>query len=160
MSEDAADYVRSLRRLIGHELLLLPAVTAVIQIGGRILMMQHRNTRRWVFPGGCLEPGERPQEAVKREALEETGLAIQIERLIGVYSGPEFEVNYRNGDRCIYMMAVFGCTADGQTPVPSSEEAERIAFLDPGELAAHSSAPWVSVMLPDILAWLRARRDR
>ena len=159
MSEDAAaDYIRSLRRRIGNDLLLLPAVTAVIRKDNRLLMIHHRDTARWVFPGGCLDPGETPQHAVKREAYEETGLTIEVERLIGVYSGPEFEVNYRNGDRCIYMMAAFGCTAEGQSPVESSEEAERLAFFDAAALVAQTTAPWVRLMLADILAWYGRRR--
>ncbi len=39
----------------------------------------------WNLPGGALESGELPSEAVVRETQEETGLVVEIEKLVGVY---------------------------------------------------------------------------
>lgn len=41
--------------------------------------------QRWSLPGGKLEPGETLQQGAEREALEETGLTVTAETLIGIY---------------------------------------------------------------------------
>ena len=43
---------------------------------------------KWVFPGGFVDRWEEVKVAALREALEETGLEIQLDRLINVYSYP------------------------------------------------------------------------
>jgi 8-oxo-dGTP pyrophosphatase MutT (NUDIX family) len=45
-------------------------------------------SRRWTTPGGRVEPGESPTEALKREVLEESGYVVEAGAFIGVYSKP------------------------------------------------------------------------
>lgn len=52
----------------------------------------------WGLPGGVMEPGESLLQALHREVAEETGLAIHVERLLGLYTTLDFEVHYPNGD--------------------------------------------------------------
>ncbi|MEU1311032.1 NUDIX hydrolase [Streptomyces cinnamoneus] len=51
---------------------------------GRILVVHHAKTRRWVIPGGKAEPGETPRQCAVREAREETGLDGRPGRLLAV----------------------------------------------------------------------------
>jgi len=68
------------------------AADAVIQKGKCIVLIKRRFEPfrgRWAFPGGFVDYGERVEDAVIREAREETGLDIELVRLIGVYSDPD-----------------------------------------------------------------------
>jgi 8-oxo-dGTP diphosphatase len=50
-----------------------------------ILLILRRDVPVWVLPGGGIDPGEAPEQAVLREILEETGLTVKIDRLVGRY---------------------------------------------------------------------------
>lgn len=64
---------------------LLGVNVAVID-GGRILLMQREDFEVWGLPGGGVDTGETLAEAALRETLEETGLEVKLERLVGIYS--------------------------------------------------------------------------
>jgi ADP-ribose pyrophosphatase YjhB (NUDIX family) len=51
----------------------------------RVLLGHRRDLDVWNLPGGGVESGELPTEAVVRETKEETGLDVVVERLVGVY---------------------------------------------------------------------------
>jgi len=51
-----------------------------------VLLIRRRDVPVWVLPGGGVEPKELPQEAMVREILEETGLTVKAERLVGIYT--------------------------------------------------------------------------
>ena len=89
-----SEYVASIRSRIGHDLLMLPAVTAVIRDGERFLLARHADTGLWGTIGGSVEPGEQPADAVAREVLEETGARIRVTRILGAYGGDELVVVY------------------------------------------------------------------
>ena len=57
---------------------------AIVLNGNHIaLIKRHRNGRLYyVFPGGQIEEGESPEQAVVREIEEELGLNIEVERLV------------------------------------------------------------------------------
>lgn len=57
----------------------LPVRSAGIVINGDTILLMHRiknGKEYWVFPGGTVEDGETPQEAVVREVLEETSIVV------------------------------------------------------------------------------------
>jgi len=54
----------------------------------RILLCHRRDYDVWNLPGGGLEKGESPWDGVKREVKEETGLGVEISKLIGIYTKP------------------------------------------------------------------------
>ena len=51
--------------------------------GGDILMLHYKRFNGWGLPGGKVDPGETPIQAVKREFVEETGLEVEVIGLLG-----------------------------------------------------------------------------
>ena len=63
-------------------------VYALIFDEGRVLMAHRRDIDWWNLPGGGMEIGD-VRRGFCREVREETGLEVQVERLVGVYSRPQ-----------------------------------------------------------------------
>lgn len=75
----------------GH---LAPALTVdavLLKADGVLLVRRGREPFKgeWALPGGFVEVGERMEDAVRRELVEETGLKGDIVDLLGVYSDPK-----------------------------------------------------------------------
>jgi len=57
--------------------------------GRPIVLIERKNPPfGWAVPGGFVDVGERVEHAAVREAAEETGLAVRLTHLLGVYSDP------------------------------------------------------------------------
>ena len=68
------------------------AVDVVIRFKGGGVLIKRKNEPyrgKWALPGGFVRYGERVEVAAVREAKEETGLKVKLQRLVGVYSNPE-----------------------------------------------------------------------
>ncbi len=65
----------------------------------RVLLTRRSDNGVWCLPGGGMDPGESAAEACAREVLEETGLVVNVGRLIGVYTSPDLLVEYADGNR-------------------------------------------------------------
>lgn len=125
-------YVERMRDLIGPDLLLSIGVSALIRNeAGEILVTQRGDDGRWVEPGGGLEPGETPAQAIIREVREETGLDVEPVRLIGVYGGPNYRVTGKEGVQTSIVGFVFDCKVTGGTLQPDGVETVALAYVDP-----------------------------
>ncbi len=146
-----SEYMRSLREKVGHQLLAVPSVTVVIRDGlGRVLFGRHTTGGRWLLPGGAIEPEETPANAAVREAWEETGLHVRLERLVGVYGGPECTVDYETGDRTSYLMVVFEARPLSGRLRADGEEMLELEYLDVEAARRLPVARWVPELLEDL----------
>jgi 8-oxo-dGTP diphosphatase len=67
----------------------LGAFAVIFDEEARILLCHRTDRDMWNLPGGRVEKHEAPWEAIVREVEEETGLQVQVEKLIGVYVVPQ-----------------------------------------------------------------------
>ena len=79
---------------------------------------------QWALPGGFVEVGETVREAAVREAAEETGLAVEVSRLVGVYSDPDRDPRGHNVS-VVFLVRVLS----GQ--MKAASDAAEVDVLDP-----------------------------
>ena len=111
----------------------IQVVAAVIVAGGKVFATQrgygdYRDG--WEFPGGKIEPGETPRQALRREIREELNIGISAEEAIGTieYDYPGFHLH----------MECFRCRILEGEPILKEHEAAR--WLDAEHL---DSVPWL-----------------
>jgi len=109
------------------------AANALIEEADKYLMVQEGKEHvkgTYNIPGGGVEHGENPVEAVKREVKEETGLEVtSIDGLIGVFN------SYSSKDGHPVIVHVFSCQVEDKQPKPQKdEEILEAEFKDPDNL--------------------------
>ncbi|MGW2654598.1 NUDIX hydrolase [Streptomyces sp. NPDC001478] len=122
------DFIRELRATAGHQLLLLPGVSAVVlDDGGRVLLGRRADTGGWSVVGGISEPGEQPAATAEREVYEETAVRCVAERV--VLTQALEPVQYANGDRCQFLDITFRCRAVGGTARVNDDESLEVGWF-------------------------------
>src|SRR4051794_28258521 len=125
-------YIGWLRQYVGHAPLLMPCTAACIRDAqGRVLLMRRGGETQelWGFPGGAMELGESAAEGAVRETREEVGLEVVPERLIGIYTGPEYGFTYPNGDQVQLVLTFFECRVVGGALAPDRDEALEVRYF-------------------------------
>lgn len=110
-------------------------VAAVIMNEGKVFATQRGYGEfkdGWEFPGGKVEAGESPEEALRREIREELEVEVNVGDLIDTieYDYPAFHLS----------MKCYACTIAGGSP----------------HLLEHEAARWLSADQLDSVAWLPA----
>lgn len=125
----ASNYIKDLRAKIGNTPLLLPCVGAVILNQNRELLLQQKQNGIWSLPAGMIEPGESPANAVIREVQEETGLIVNVEKILGVFGGSGFAFTYENGDQVEYIVILFKCHVTGHSECQIDQETAKLGYF-------------------------------
>lgn len=129
-------YLARLRERVGHDLVLLASVAVLPRDAeGRILLVLNRDTGLWQTIGGAVEPDETPQDAARREALEEAGVEVELGALMGVFGGPEYRLTYPNGDQAAYISTVFEARVRSGMPHPDNVETAGVEWFTAHEIA-------------------------
>ncbi|AAM03567.1 TPA: NUDIX hydrolase [Methanosarcina acetivorans] len=108
-------------------------VDAVILFKNKLVLVKRKNPPyqgKFALPGGFVEIGESTEEAASREAFEETGLSVEILKLIGVYSDPERDPRRHTVSVC-YLAKGYGDLKSGS----DADAAELFEFDSVPELA-------------------------
>lgn len=132
--------------------LLLVAACALIDDRKRLLIAQRPKGKKleglWEFPGGKIEPGESPEEAVVRELSEELAIRIDASSLTALtfasYRYPDFHL----------LMPLFVCRRWGGVPNPLENQV--LAWVSVSDLL---HAKWLYPMPPADAPLIPALRD-
>ncbi|MBB4903997.1 NUDIX hydrolase [Actinophytocola algeriensis] len=113
---------------------IVVAVTAFIQDeSGRLLLIRRTDNDLYAIPGGALELGETLTQTVQREVMEETGIAVEVTGLIGVYSDPEHVIEFTDGEVRQEFSICFRADPTGGE-LRTSNESKEVLWVAPADL--------------------------
>jgi ADP-ribose pyrophosphatase YjhB (NUDIX family) len=124
---------------------------AVHDAAGRLLLVREVSDGRWSLPGGWADVGETLAEGVVREVREESGYAVEVDGLLGVYD------RERWGHPAMLhftLKAVLRCRLIGGEATPSAET-DAVAWFAPDDVPPLS----LSRTSPELVARVFAHRD-
>ena len=104
---------------------------------GEVLISQRRADQpmglKWEFPGGKPEPGESPEEALRRELWEELGVRALVDDVYQIvsYPYPEFDL----------LMLVYNCRLAPDSAAPYARDVAALRYVAPAGLSAYDILP-------------------
>ena len=110
---------------------------AILDENNRLLLQKRTDGDWWCLPGGGVDPGDTFTSTAIREAWEETGLTVEIVRLLGAYTDPEICSVYPDGNRVQIASLAFLCRIIGGEMIESNEETAELRWFGQEELPAN-----------------------
>jgi 8-oxo-dGTP diphosphatase len=130
-----------------------------VQRDGEVLLVRRHDPAlpaahgKWELPGGKLAFGERPEVAVVREVLEETGYQVDVLSLFP-YS---YSYIWEYPDRRLHViLLVYECVLRAQVGAPADVRVAEVAWQRPDAIDFEAALPSVR----DFVEWWRAHRER
>jgi ADP-ribose pyrophosphatase YjhB (NUDIX family) len=126
---------------------IVVAVTAFIQDEqGRLLLIRRTDNDLYAIPGGALELGETLTQTVQREVMEETGIAVKVTGLIGVYSDPTHVIEFTDGEVRQEFSICFRAAPTGGEP-RTSDESKEVLWVAPADLEGLNIHPTIRLRI-------------
>lgn len=112
----------------GYIVFLDPKVATIVLVlvDGKLVLVRRGiepSIGRWSFPSGYVNRGEMVEDAAVREVIEETGLEVRLDGLVGLYSGSDEPV----------ILAVYTAHVTGGS-LYAGPEVQETALFSPAEL--------------------------
>jgi 8-oxo-dGTP pyrophosphatase MutT (NUDIX family) len=123
------------REVAPERIAFRPAAYAIIPHEGALALVTVRSTGRYGLPGGAVEPHERVAEALVREVREETGLAVEVVRMLHF---KETFFYYDPDDAAFHALSFFFLCRPLTTDLVADE------LVDDGEAPEATCPRWVS----------------
>lgn len=126
---------------------IVVAVTAFVRDeAGRLLLIRRTDNDLYAIPGGALELGETLTQTVQREVMEETGIAVNVTGLIGVYSDPEHVIEFTDGEVRQEFSICFRADPTGGD-LRTSDESKEVLWVAPADLDALNIHPSIRLRI-------------
>jgi 8-oxo-dGTP pyrophosphatase MutT (NUDIX family) len=143
-----SDYMRGLRAKVGTGVLEVPTVSVItFDAQARVLLVRHAETGEWTTPGGMIEPYETPADAAVRETWEETGLYVELTRVIGVFGGEPCTTRFANGDELSWVATVFAAVPIRGRLRPDGDETSEVRYFERAQVSTIRCRPHVMLFL-------------
>ena len=113
-------------------LFTLGASAIIVDAQRRVLLCHRTDMDFWNLPGGGVEHGETPWQAVIREVKEEVNVDVLVSRLVGVYKDPPHD----------HLVFSFACTIIGGE-LALTNEADAISYFAFGDIPSNTLADHV-----------------
>lgn len=114
---------------------VVPSVTAAIRNdAGDILLIHKIDNDLWALPGGGHDAGESLTDTVVREVKEETGLDVEVVRLVGTYTNPNHVMAYDDGEVRQQFSLCFEAKWVGGQPREDGSETKEVRWVAPADL--------------------------
>lgn len=126
---------------------IVVAVTAFVRNeAGRLLLIRRTDNDLYAIPGGALELGETLTQTVQREVMEETGIAVKVTGLIGVYSDPDHVIEFTDGEVRQEFSICFRADPTGGD-LRTSDESKEVLWVAPTDLDALNIHPSIRLRI-------------
>lgn len=113
---------------------VVPSVTAVVcDEAGRLLIIHKTDNDLWALPGGGHDIGERIGDTVVREVEEETGIRVEVDGIVGLYTDPEHVLAYDDGEVRQQFSICFRAHPVGGA-LRTSSESKEVRWINPTDL--------------------------
>ncbi len=127
------NYIKWIRSKVGNDMIFLNFVGGCIRNEkGDIILQKRRDKNKWGFPGGAMEIGESAYETAMREIREETGLEVEVKKLIGIYTN--YYDGYPSGDKAQTVSIFLELTVVGGALIESNDESLELKYFDMDEV--------------------------
>ena len=135
-----------------------PAPTAIVAAASavvvndehKILLQRRKDNDLWSLPGGAMEIGESIAQTVLREVQEESGLQVEVVRLVGIYTDPRHVIAYSSGEVRQQFSICFACRVIGGE-LRRGDESTEVGFFAPDELDDLNIQPSIRLRLQHYL---------
>ncbi|WP_330249182.1 NUDIX domain-containing protein (plasmid) [Streptomyces sp. NBC_00562] len=113
---------------------VVPSVTAVVRdAGGRLLLIHKTDNGLWALPGGGHDIGESVADTVVREVAEETGIVVEVDSVVGLYTNPRHVIAYDDGE-VRQQFSICFCAHPVGGSLRTSSESKEVRWISPVDL--------------------------
>lgn len=139
---EVVDQIGMIRPFVGHQPIIAVGSMALIVYQEQVLMIKRADTQSWIFPAGFCDLGENAAQTAVRETEEETGLKVKVVGVTAVYSSPQSQHTYPNGDVVQNVGILFECRVVGGDLISISEEVSAWGWVNPIDIPDKIAPPY------------------